>query len=382
MLPPFEPTVLPDRTRALRAEVRQFLADEIASGGFVPQTNCWMRFDADFSRRCGARGYIGMTWPTEYGARGLSALDRFVVIEEFLAHGAPVGAHWIADRQSGGQILKFGTEQKKRDLLPRIVRGECFMGIGMSEPDVGSDLASVKSRGKKIDSGWRINGTKVWTSHGHRAHYLIALIRTAPPTQQRHEGLTQFVIDLKRAGVRTSPIRTLANEEEFCEVALEDYIADDGDVLGEVGEGWKLVTHELAQERSGPERFMSDFRLLVELVRRLGIEPGAPGAQRDVGRMVGRLLALREMSISVAGMLAEGNSPDLAAALVKDLGTQYERDLPEEARRILPCEPRLGAADAYEDLLAQTTLLAPSFTLRGGTREVLRGIIARGLGLR
>ncbi len=379
MLPTFEPTSLPESTRTLRAEVRAFLEGEIAAGSFVPRPNSWTIFDAAFSRRLGARGYIGMTWPTECGGRGMSSLERFVVIEELLAHGAPVGAHWIADRQSGGQILKFGSEDKKRALLPRIAAGECFFGIGMSEPDVGSDLASVRSRGEKADGGWKINGTKVWTTNGHRAHYLIALIRTSPPAQNRHQGLTQFIIDLRRPGVRISPIENLAKHDEFCEIVLEDYIAEDGDVLGAVGQGWQLVTHELAQERSGPERFMSDFPLLIELVRRA---KGKPAAQRDVGRLIARLLALREMSISVAGMLTRGASPDLAAALVKDMGTQFERDLPELARLVIASEPSVGAEDAYDDALARTVLYAPSFTLRGGTREVLRGIIAKHLGLR
>lgn len=379
MLPTFEPTVLPEATRALRAEVRAFLHEEIASGGFIPRSNCWTISDHAFSRRCGERGYIGMTWPTQYGGRALSSLERFVVIEEMLAHGAPVGAHWIADRQSGGQILKFGTEEMRRHILPRIVAGQCYFGIGMSEPDVGSDLASVRTRGEKVQGGWRINGTKIWTSGAHRAHYLIALVRTAPPSQNRHAGLTQVLIDLSKPGLRISPIENLAKERDFCEVVFTDYEAADTDVLGEVGQGWHLVTHELAQERSGPERFLSDFRLFVELVRKLG---DAPQAHKEVGRMAARLLALREMSISVAGMLARGTSPELAAAIVKDLGTQFERDLPEEARRIAPCEARVDADDPYVACMARTVLFAPSFSLRGGTREVLRGIITRHMGLR
>jgi alkylation response protein AidB-like acyl-CoA dehydrogenase len=379
VLPTFEPTVLPEETHALRSQVRAFLRGEIEAGHWVPRANSWTISDHDFSRRCGEAGFIGMTWPKQYGGGELSSMHRFVVIEEMLAHGAPVGAHWIADRQSGGQILRFGTEAMRRDILPRICSGQCFFGIGMSEPDVGSDLASVRTRGEKTNAGWRINGTKVWTSGAHRANYLIALVRTEPQSQNRHAGLTQFLIDLSRPGLRISPIENLAKERDFCEVVLEDYEAHDDEVLGEVGHGWKLVTHELAQERSGPERFLSDFNILVELVRKLG--PGAP-AGKEVGRMVARLFALREMSISVAGMLTRGASPELQAALVKDLGMQFERDLPEEARLLHPMEPSVGTSDPYEQQLARTLLYAPSFSLRGGTREVLRGIITRHMGLR
>jgi alkylation response protein AidB-like acyl-CoA dehydrogenase len=249
----------------------------------------------------------------------------------------------------------------------------------MSEPDVGSDLASVRTRGEKTNAGWRINGTKVWTSGAHKSHYLIALVRTEPPSQNRHAGLTQFLIDLSRPGLHISPIENLAKERDFCQVVIDNYEARDDEVLGEVGLGWKLVTHELAQERSGPERFLSDFNILVELVRKLG--PSSPAA-KDVGRMVARLFALREMSISVGGMLTRGASPELQAALVKDLGMQFERDLPEEARLLHPIEPSVGTSDPYEQQLARTLLFAPSFSLRGGTREVLRGIITRHMGLR
>ncbi len=379
MLPSFEPAELPADAHDLRAEVRDFLKREISVGHWVPRANSWTISDHGFSRRCGEAGYIGMTWPKQYGGRELSSMHRFVVIEEMLAHGAPVGAHWIADRQSGGQILRFGTEEMRREILPRICAGTCYFGIGMSEPDVGSDLASVKTRGEKTNRGWRINGTKVWTSGAHRANYLIALIRTEPPSQNRHAGLTQFLIDLSRPGLQVSPIENLAKERDFCQVVFDDYEATDDEVLGEVGQGWKLVTHELAQERSGPERFLSDFNLLVELIRRLG---EAPHAAKDIGRMVARLVALREMSISVAGMLTRGASPELQAALVKDHGMQFERDLPEEARLLAPMEPSVGTPDPYEQQLARTLLFAPSFSLRGGTREVLRGIITRHMGLR
>ena len=375
----FDLAELPESTHALRAEVRAFLQKEISDGGFSPATNCWMIFDPEFSRRCGKSGYIGMTWPKLYGGREMSALERFVMIEEMLAHGAPVGAHWVADRQSGQQVLKFGHEVKKRELLPRIASGTCFFGIGMSEPDVGSDLASVRCRAEKVSGGWKINGTKIWTTFAHRVHYLIALMRTAPVGEKRHEGLTQFLVDFSRPGVRRNPIRNLANDDDFCEVVFDDYIAEDVDVLGEVGRGWQLVTYELAQERSGPERFLSDFVLFLELLQRARHEEAA---RKDVGRLVARLFTLREMSISIAGMLASGGTPELEAALVKDFGTQFERDLPEQARTIVTSTSCLPSNDSFDVCLGRTILYAPSFTLRGGTREVLRGIIAKYMGVR
>ena len=124
---------------------------------------------------------------------------RFVITQEMLAAGAPCFAHWIADRQSGPQILRHGSERAKRLLLPRICRGECFFGIGMSEPDSGSDLAAVRTRAVRRDGGWVINGSKIWTSNAHRVHYLIALVRTGDAGEDRHGGLTQFIVDLVAA---------------------------------------------------------------------------------------------------------------------------------------------------------------------------------------
>ena len=129
--------------RALRADVRAFIADEIASGGFVPAVDCWLNsWDEAFSRRLAARGWLGMTIPVEYGGHGRSFRERFVVTEELLAAGAPLAAHWISDRQIGPSLMKFGSEEQRRKLLPGIAKGEVFFAIGMSEPDSGSDLAS------------------------------------------------------------------------------------------------------------------------------------------------------------------------------------------------------------------------------------------------
>ena len=342
----------------------------------------WSSFDPQFSRRAGAAGFIGVTWPKEYGGQALSSLVRFVITEEMLAGGAPCGAHWIADRQSGPQILRYAGERAKRSILSRICRGECFFGIGMSEPDSGSDLAAVRTRAVKQDGGWVINGAKIWTSNAHRVHYLIALVRTGDPGEDRHEGLTQFIVDLSQPGVTVRPIRNLSGGHEFNEVFFRDYFVVDDMMVGAEGQGWSMVTSELAFERSGPDRFLSDYRLLAELIDRVGADPDERQAV-EIGRFVAHLAALLRMSTSVAGMLDRGESPNTEAALVKDVGTAFERELPEVARRLLPIEASLDDPnDALSETLAHVLLHAPSFTLRGGTREILRGIIARGLGLR
>ena len=377
----FQSPRLPGAAQSLRREARAFLDEERRVGRCQPRANSWTVYDAAFTQRCGERGYIGMTFPKEYGGHGRSALERYVVCEELLAAGAPLGMHWIADRQSGPQILRHGSEAVRRRIIPEIVAGRFCMGIGMSEPNAGSDLAAVRTRGVKVEGGWRVTGAKLWTSNAHRAQFIIALCRTETAGENRHAGLTQFLIDMSSPGVRASPITDLTGGRDFNEVALEEVFVPDDHVLGRAGEGWQLVTGELAFERSGPERILSTLPVLNELAGRLGADASLQ-AKAALGRLFAHLATLRRMSIAIAGMLDRGESPQVEAALVKDLGNAFEREIPEFARLLTVCAPESGSADRFSALLGEAILAAPSFTLRGGTREILRGIVARGLGLR
>ncbi|MFO0997301.1 MAG: acyl-CoA dehydrogenase family protein [Alphaproteobacteria bacterium] len=378
----FTAPALPPEAHDARQRVRSFLEAERAAGRFTPHRSSWNTFDAEFTRRAGEAGFIGVTWPKRYGGQELSSLARYVITEEMLASGAPCFAHWIADRQSGPQILRYGSERAKETILPRIASGQCSFGIGMSEPESGSDLAAVRTRAERRGKGWVINGSKIWTSNAHRVHYLIALVRTGEAGDDRHRGLSQFIIDMNAPGVSTRPIHNLAGNHEFNEVFFRDYAVEDDMMVGREGDGWSMVTSELAFERSGPDRFLSDYRLLVELIDRIGREPGERQAV-ELGRLVAHLASLRRMSISIAGLLDAGRNPNTEAALVKDVGTTFEREIPEMARRLVPSEASPGdSGDPYAEALAHVLLHAPSFTLRGGTTEILRGVIARGLGLR
>jgi acyl-CoA dehydrogenase len=377
----FDRIMLPESTEPLRAEVREFLrasSEHLAR----PNADFTTGHDPAFSRKLGQRGWIGMTWPKQYGGGERSFFERYVVTEELLAAGAPVSAHWIADRQSGNLILRFGTEAQRETYLPPITRGESFFSIGMSEPNSGSDLASVRTRAERVADGWRINGTKLWSTDAHRNHFMIALVRTEPPAENRHAGLSQIIVDLKKDGAAIRPIRNMAGGEDFNEVVFEDVLVPEDRVVGEPGNGWRQVTSELAYERSGPERFLSAFRAYVELVRAAGDHPPVPLAVA-IGRLGAHLMTLRRMSISVAGMLEDGKSPEVEAALVKELGNNFEKLLPEVARLVAAGAPAPDPAwQRFREAFSDSLLLSPSFTIRGGTREILRGVIARGLGLR
>jgi alkylation response protein AidB-like acyl-CoA dehydrogenase len=363
---------------ALRSEVRDFLDQTLQALPPQERARSWSGFDASFSQKVGARGWLGMTWPRAYGGRERSALERYVVLEEMLAAGAPVAAHWIADRQSGPTLLKFGTEEQKRSILPRIAAGECYFCIGMSEPGAGSDLAAVRTRASPVDGGYRISGTKVWTTYGHKAHYMILFCRTGEQSE-RQAGTSQFLVDLKTPGIGIRPIVNLAGEHDFNEVHFDEAFLPDTTVIGRVGEGWSQVTSELALERSGPERFLSSYTLLAELVR-LGRDASRESTTA-IGRLVSHLITLRRLSRGVAGVLHTGGDPSVQAALVKDLGSVFEQEIPEITRLLVAAEPD-PAGGSFAAVLARTMLAAPGFSLRGGTREILRGIIARGLGLR
>jgi len=392
LLPPVRP--LPAGAAELRSQVRGFLSAERAAGRFVPACDAWLSgWDESFSRRLAERGWVGMTIPREYGGHGRSALERYVVVEELLAAGAPVAAHWVSDRQVGPNLLRYGSEPLKRRYLPAIAQGACYFAIGLSEPDAGSDLAAVRTTGTRADGGWTVSGTKIWTSGAHRAHALIALLRTGPPDgRKRHVGLSQLLIELEQPGVTIRPIISMTGEHHFNEVVFDGVFVPDEQVVGTIGEGWAQVTSELAYERSGPERLLSTFVLLDTLVGELAARSGsgdmgagaADAGAGAVGRVVSRLWACRQMSLAVAGALAAGEAPEIAAALVKDVGTRLESEIIEVAR-MLTATPGVEPdpeGSGMAGLLAQAVLHAPGFTLRGGTNEILRGIVARGLGLR
>ena len=368
----------------VRAEVREFLAAELAAGTFSTHVDTWLSgVDPAFSRKLGERGWLGMTWPRQYGGHERTAMERYAVTEELLAAGAPVAAHWIADRQSGPNLLRYGTEAQRTGILPRIAAGECYFVIGMSEPDSGSDLASIRTRATRNAAGdWVVNGAKVWTSNAHTSHYAITLVRTTPADPaDRHAGLSQLLVDLSLPGITVNPIRILDGGHHFNEVVFDDVVVPGDMLLGEEGHGWHQVTAELAFERSGPERFLSTYPLLAEFARRAAAS-GDPAQLAALGRLSARLLALRQLSLRIAGALDRGELPDIPAALVKDVGTTFEADVIDEVRRVVDVPASLDSPDPLGRALAEAQLHAPGYTLRGGTNEILRGIVARGLGLR
>jgi acyl-CoA dehydrogenase len=383
VLPSLPLAGIPPEDEALRPRVRAFLQKHLRQVPAAVRVRTWAGTDHDFSRALGREGLLGLTLPTEYGGAGRSNHARFVMVEEMLAAGAPVGAHWIGDRQSAPLILRFGTEAQRRFFLPKMARGEIFFAIGMSEPDSGSDLASVRTRAVRTETGWRLNGRKIWTSGADRADYICALVRTSGNPEDRHRGLSQLVFSLKLPGISIRPIRDIAGQSHFCEVLFEDVQLPADALIGEEGSGWSQVTAELGYERSGPERIYSSIVLAdtwMAEMRAAAIEH--PVVLATAGRIAGRQAVLRAMSLAVAAKLEAQESPELEASFVKDLGTEFEQAVPGWIRDALEAVPEYPPSDDLLRALAWITRMSPMFSLRGGTRQIMRGIIARGLGLR
>jgi alkylation response protein AidB-like acyl-CoA dehydrogenase len=374
---------LPPEDDALRVVVREVIATVINALPLSRRARTWMGFDAEFSRALGRAGLLGLTLPKRYGGAERGPFARFVIVEELLSAGAPVAAHWIADRQSGPLILNYGTQTQREFYLPKIARGEAFFCIGMSEPGAGSDLAGVRSRAERTDGGWCLNGQKLWTTNALHSDYMIALVRTSGTPTDRQKGLSQVIVDLKAPGITVRPIVDLTGDAHFAEVFFENVALSPDALIGEEGGGWHQVTAELAFERSGPERIYSSVLLLDAWIAHVAAAGRLDGETAVLaGRLTAELATLRAMSIAVTALLVKGESPAIEASLVKDLGTTFEQSLPILIGDDLASHPDEQVDPEIWRTIEYLSHIAPSFSLRGGTREILRGIIARGLGLR
>jgi hypothetical protein len=369
----FQPPAFSPEFEALRKDVRTFLKGIDQSGEFRFRNNSWAEtFSPEFSQLIGEQGWIGYHWPKEYGGRGGSYLATYTINEEMLAVGAPIGAHWIAARQSGPLLMKFGTEAQRQEYLPRIARGECFFGIGMSEPDSGSDLAAVRTRATLQDDGrYILSGRKIWTTGAHKCDYMIVLCRTAPlDTKHRHQGISQFIVDLTLDGVSINPIKSIDGNEHFNEVVFDDVILEPGTLVGTEGGGWQQVVSELGYERSGPERYLSVMPLIEAFAKDV---EDSEEKTRVLGKLSATMLTQRAMSRGITSELVAGRSPVFEAALSKDLGTIFEQD----AIEIVRAASEGKRSPELSRLLQEAISASPAFTIRGGTTQILRMMISK-----
>jgi len=376
----FNPTELSTSELALQTEVRQFLKTELAPGTHEPCLGMAARMDKPFSMKMAERGWVGMALPKAWGGSDRTAVDRFIVVEEMLRWGAPVGHHWVADRQTGSVILKFGTDEQRKRFLPAICRGELGFSIGMSEPDSGSDLASVSTKAERATGGWLINGTKIWTSGAHENDWFVCLLRTSSMEDgNKHAGLSQLLIDLQSDGLEISPIPFLDGSHHFNEVTFNDVFVPDENVVGDVGMGWHQNTTEMAYERGGPDRWLSPFSTIEQLLREAKDTPLEQSVQSLFGELIARYWGIRNLSLSVARLIDSGEAPTIESSLVKEMGTRFEQEVIEKLVQLIELEYSPDSHSLFERMLSQCIVTFPGNTIRGGTIEILRSVAAKGL---
>lgn len=369
----------------LRSEVRRFLAGMVSAERSLDDG--WIvGFSREFSRALGERGWIGYTWPKRYGGQEGSYLERLILTEELLRAGAPVAAHWFADRQIGPALLAYGTEEQRGEILPRITRGEAVFCVGMSEPNAGSDLASLRTRAVEDGDFLVIDGHKIWTTHAHEADYCYLVART-DPAAPKHKGLSELLVDMRLPGITVRPIVDMAGEHHFNEIFFEGVRVHRRYLIGEKNRGWYQIASQLDYERSGIERILSNhgvFRSARDYARETGLARDPLWRDR-LARLETDLVIGRWLIYRVAWLLSRGVVPNKESALTKAFGTELEQRVAEAAGEILGMHALLlpgSPAARFAGRVARALLFAPSYTIMGGTSMILRNILAlRGLGL-
>ena len=319
-----------------------------------------------FSLELAERGWLGMTWPVDEGGHGRSALERFVVFEALISAGAPVATSWFADRQIGPTLLAFGTPEQRRRFLPEIVAGTSAWSIGMSEPDAGSDVASIRTRAVRDGADWVVNGTKVWTSGAVDADWCYLIARTDPDAPP-HAGLSELVVDLHSPGVSISPIEDMTGNRHFFEVVYTDVRVPATNLVGTENGSFRQVMRQMEHERGGIDRLVSNRALYEEhvaLADRDDPRVRQELAALESGYRIGRLLVLRE----VLGQAKPGFS-----AATKTFCTEFEQRVAEFCLRVA------GPDALLTSRVARNACYAPAYTIMGGTTSILRNILGERL---
>jgi alkylation response protein AidB-like acyl-CoA dehydrogenase len=369
---------LPPELDALRAEAEQVALVGAARSPF-PEDSWLVGFDPDFTRELGERGWIGMTWPTEEGGHGRSVLERFVVYEQLIKHGAPVCAGWFADRQIGPTLLQFGSPDQRRRWLPDIVAGRSMWCIGMSEPDAGSDVAGLRTTAVRDGDGWRLSGSKVWTSGAAHADWCYCIARTDPDAP-RHAGLSELIVDMSSPGITVRTIEDMTGNDHFCEVLFDEVAVPGFNLVGKENDSFRQVMRQMEHERGGIDRLVSNFALYRDLLDAPGlVDRSDPRVRQHLARiesayLIGRHLVLREVL---------QQAPPGFSAATKTFGTEFERELAAFAASVLGPRALLwGDGDPLGGRAARAVCYAPAYTIMGGTVEILRNILGeRVLGL-
>lgn len=374
---------VPPELAQLAEEAMRFASANLAERDLAE--NSWLTGPSrSFSLALGERGWLGMTWPTEFGGGGRPALERLVIFEALIGAGAPLSTSWFADRQIGPTLIQFGSAGQRERFLPEIVAGRSAWCIGMSEPDAGSDVASLRTRaepvgadGRQVDLSlpscntqtWIINGQKIWTSGALDADWCYLIART-DPSAPPHQGLSEFIVDMRSPGIEVRPIVDMIGGSHFCEVHFDSVEVPGENLVGTLNGSFKQVMRQMEHERGGIDRLVSNLRLYRE-VRPLADDSDPLVRQQiaaiETGYRIGRLMVIRE---------TVGQAPAGFSAVTKTFCTEFEQLVAEF------CATVAGADAMLWNRVSQGLCYAPAYTIMGGTTNILRNIVGeRILGL-
>ena len=362
---------------ALAEEARQ-VGREAAEGRWFHEDSWIAQTDRQFAKELAARGWLGMTWPQEWGGGGRSALERFVVFEELITEGAPIAGSWFADRQMGPTLLQYGTDEQRQRWLPGIIAGESMWCIGMSEPDAGSDVASLRTNAVREGDDWIVNGQKIWNSGGAESEWCYLVARTDPDAP-KHKGLSEFIVDMTSPGITVKPIRDMTDDEHFCEIYFDDVRVPAANLVGELNGSFGQLMRQMEHERGGIDRLVSNKRLYLDCLAVADTDD--PLVRQEVAGIetayrIGRLLVLRETL---------QQAPRGFSAATKTFGTEFEIRVADFCARVLGAGATIddpGEEHRLRRRVARNICYAPGYTIMGGTTQILRNILGeRVLGL-
>ncbi len=337
---------------------------------FGRHNDSWINgYSKEFAKEMSSHGWIGMTWPTEFGGGGRPAIERLIVGEELIAAGAPIAAMWFADRQMGPTLIAYGRPDQQAEFLPKILSGETTWCIGMSEPNAGSDLAGLTTSAVRDGDDWVINGQKIWTSFGEVADYCYLICRTSkegPP----HAGISEIIVAMNTAGIEVRPIKDMTTNRHFCEVFFTDVRIPVINLVGTEGAAFKQTMRQLEHERGGIDRLVSNYALYrLARERANGSDPLVRQeiAALEIAYRIGRILVIRETL---------RQAPAGFSAATKCFCTEHEVRVADFVSRVLGPEAMLW------NQVTQGLSYAPGYTIMGGTSNVMRNILGeRVLGL-
>ena len=326
-------------------------------------------YSKEFAKEMASHGWIGMTWPTEFGGGGRPAIERLIVGEELIAAGAPVAAMWFGDRQMGPTLITYGRPDQQAEFLPQILSGESTWCIGMSEPNAGSDLAGLTTPATRDGDDWVINGQKIWTSFGEVADYCYLICRTTtegPP----HAGISEIIVPMNTPGIDVRPIKDMTTNRHFCEVFFTDVRVPAINLVGTEGAAFKQTMRQLEHERGGIDRLVSNHALYLMARERADTTDGLVRqeiAALEIAYPIGRILVVRETL---------RQAPAGFSAATKCFCTEHETRVADFVSRVLGPEATLW------NQVTQGLSYAPGYTIMGGTSNVMRNILGeRVLGL-